>query len=1092
MRPAPFLVLLVVPVVLLAPAARATDDVTPPTLDELVEALVASAPPPGRKDLASTLRPIAVGYALWDTAEARAGYNGRIAGLVLEALAGCPPSPSYTELEQDENTTPLREAEPGGAESLENPIYPFLFTAEFSRFSYTGPGNDFDLAFNAPGSDAIDFFASQNTVFSPHDACAAGFGSGVSPYGFPTLKGPIAALAQARGLTWTQNVGFANNFAFPTGHHEFALGHPMITKHALVPPLDLPGYDHGHSPDPLDPRQYQVVPLPWDLLYLGGVTPGEVPESFFNIPMNLVHPEVASMLKTSIRQAVQAAFPYDAGLRYNTIAGEFFVAWKRNRGFDGGVFGPPVDCDGAIDETNYFPCLANTDYSDHSYAHFRRWLAERYGDPQALADAWGWPAIGSCADVSSCAAIDPLAAEAAGADLQAVYDDWKAFQEHQEVEARAFQYRAAEEVRPQGDHFTLEHDVQGFDLGALRSDGVASGNWYADNATRLATMTPMKKRALHAATYGESLNFPVFGMPRDLDFLDPFVPCEEVPEGGNVPDTFLPPCWDEAFSRRTLHEFLALGVDSLGLAYWENVANWTLDNGSESGLASTTAGDGGTPTDGVPIDADVARWTIRNGFLGVAGSGNLAQVLAQEAALWRTRRAFMGPWRSPMLVAIGAAASDDTGGAGTTPYVPLPVDAGGVPLGEGPTGMTDWVVELLGRQQVHYAPYHADDALDDLWAPRERELFFTPFDPALTEDALAEQRARTAALGLDLLAFTDVPTLERMLDDGLEFELLFTFPFVDGPLVHVLLDTSGPIQDLWAFPMDTPAAIQAIQVGLEGNLVAALEGTLSRALRPVTARVPGTNDLVDTVDLTVAHDGLNLLVHASTTERAAGVPQTFELAVDPSLVVDPVKGHEVEGGATITDLGLADPKGEGLGTRLVFVEADVDTSGITLGEVDAALLDVELDLDAREIEGYDVSAARLLADELAVLRNAQPLRVGKILAGLARLDRMILARYEPLTAEVVCADRSGDPVSGARVQLEFPMQHRARRAAPDTGVGGRSKLDVSPVPGARTWDFVAEVYVEPDPDDGDTHLMAIEVQHPSWASQTSIVVDPGV
>lgn len=126
-----------------------------------------------------------------------------------------------------------------------------------------------------------------------------------------------------------------------------------------------------------------------------------------------------------------------------------------------------------------------------------------------------------------------------------------------------------------------------------------------------------------------------------------------------------------------------------------------------------------------------------------------------------------------------------------------------------------------------------------------------------------------------------------------------------------------------------------------------------------------------------------------------------------------------------------------------------------------------------------------------MIRSSLPLRTSKILAGLTRLDRMLLLRYDAEVAEVVAVD--GEDMPWPAPACSSSSRCSTARAAPrPTRTRADARRWTSTPSWARIWDFVVEDYVVPEPDDGDTHLVAIEVQHGAWASQTAIVVKPGV
>src|SRR5262249_53349281 len=141
-----------------------------------------------------------------------------------------------------------------------------------------------------------------------------------------------------------------------------------------------------------------------------------------------------------------------------------------------------------------------------------------------------------------------------------ILDDWAAFQAEQLRAARVWQYDVAKQAHPGRPMCLYEASPAGADEAALLSDGVSLGTFLPAGTPLGELPSRVKKVALHAATYGESLSFPLFGMKQDsaAGFSG---------GGSDWPTAYLPATFDENHSRRMLHEFLTLGVNAVGLAY---------------------------------------------------------------------------------------------------------------------------------------------------------------------------------------------------------------------------------------------------------------------------------------------------------------------------------------------------------------------------------------------------------------------------------------------------------------------------------------------------------------------------------------------
>lgn len=1092
-----------------APAGAQAGGVEGTALGATVNQLVVLAEPPGKKDLPQVIGPLLFGYALWDTSEERGGYFGAI-GELDDPAAACP-SDAYDVLDSQGQTTPLSE--------IQGTIHEYLFERSWAQFSYVNDSigtltepNDFTDAFGLSG---IRFFAAQNPLFAPLKVQCGTSGSVWAPYDYPGLTGKLVSAtghAALSGVRVAQNIGFANNLAFPAGEYDFNVSFPLMTKHDLVtaPPFSDPA---AHSPDPFDPRQPFVVQLPlWGPLWLADAPPsGSPPSSYAQVVMNLVHPEVAALVRASIEQRVDPA-NYATGLpAYYVVGGEFVIAGPPNLDEAGNFAEVPAPVAPPLTPDTYLNHLPDTDYSDHSYGHFRKWLARHYpGDAthtpaEQLAAAWGWPALASCPNLESCTTIDPIAAAGNGgtppaSNLQAVFDDWTAFQDDQTVDALDFQYRVAKSALP-GEPtpmacdspssigepppmMTLQFSITGAERGARHSDGLAFGNWYADNDRRLDLLTPMKLRALHAVTTGEPLTFPFFGMPRD-EMLHPpaSISCENpfIGHDPEAPYTFRVPCWDYEFSNRTLREMIALGLDSLGLAYWEAPTIWAVQPGNYKLPPPPPPP---PPLTNVPPVFDPGAFTIHGGSFG-GSDGNIAETMAAEVSGLETSRAFMTPWRSPLLVYVGGAAKKATDGSEDKPYH------------EGPT--LD-VINVLCRGQAQFAPYSDLEALDDLWVAAQRKILLVPFVPQLDASdvsACLESAKEHGWLVIVLSTFVQ--------PNGKDVLSIVPAPLSPPVALLALADAGGLFAQILKF--ETPVggspvpwfivAVPAAKLpgalsffDTNSALAAGLDSLVTRPIRPVLAvpttlpcpSNPGATS-VSGIDLNVMTDGINLLVSVA---NVSGMPQCFDLKVDPRLHNAVVTEHVLDGGPFI-DVGLFDA--DALGSVLSYVRAVIPAiAGVTVSEVAVMLDGARSDLEDRCNEGYDTSAAQALVEALDDVIQHDPGSIEKMVAGLVRLERTPLLAFDESTSELWIAHIDGTLVTDADVQVELPLQHHARRSGFTAGPTGSYVLDVTVDPDEEVWDLELEDYVIPMQVSGK-HLVEIHAQDHTTGTHSVLLVD---
>jgi len=977
-------------------------------------------------------------------------------------------------------------------------------------------------------------------------------------YTFPSLEGTLAPAAAAFGLAVVQDVGFANNFVFPVGTYDFNVEHGIVTKYDKSTSYgwDPDVFDPDVRSPVLAgdwPRQVQFAKTPWYPFFedVAGIDDSTSP--FVHASSSIMHPDVARAVRLDVARRVSLLSSGLVGqlAPYYVVSGEYFThsrAYQNEHGaglvcckdLQGNdiVAGGPVECacvdelgelvpcDGSefddtkgkcetlralceegVEAASYFDCMPNVDYSAESYEHFRRWLEDGF-DIAELRDRWGLD-LPNCDDIASCELVDPLllsfsqgnaetAAEnaPAEAELDRIRADWRSFQDHQRGEAERHQYRAAKSVSPFAPMLTLSFDVPSQERAAIESDGVALGNWYQNNETRLDVHTPMKRRALHLQTYGRPVTFPLFGMPRDFAYLG-YVedlgvnPC--FTPVANAPNTFQPPCWDYSFTLRVMRELLLLGTDSIGLTYWENVTGWT----SSTDTFLPAAPDPPPPLP--PADVDIeepldfellnaARFTIRGGrflppsanpSLPPAGSQddllNMAEKMALEAAAWREELSFMTPWRSALLVHLGPDATNETSGNETGVYL---------------KGTMSTVVDTLARDQVQFAPFTDDRALDDPWVTDQRVGLLSVF--AEPDDGLADAYLVLAEERLwSLLVLADVDAIEALhqeLDGDPDYDA--------GPLGRIA-DPNAPPGSMmfegspssvvldWAFLGFDKTQATANRMYLEAELLDLLSMLAEeRELRPVTVRTEG-GELASDVDLTLMSDGLSLLMAvASVREESGG--QTVVLEVDPALPIpEGTTGWTFVGGSTVQNLGAEDWVGkklgsdqftvepQGLGSVIRYTRAGLDAAQVPTPDLYDAVTCVGEALEARAAEGFDVDAARWIVERLEAFVEAHPLGsrdppLEKLLAGLLRLWRMPLLRITEANENDVTlrvATILGETRDDVTVTRVYPLQNHARLTggvellpAGDYSVPAQLPAELTDEP---VWDFESLAYETP-------------------------------
>jgi hypothetical protein len=1018
-----FAAVLVLPCILLAMPRAAAQ--APKTVPALIESMLPAAQLPGNKDVPANLDVFRLGWALWDTGELCAGYNGAVAELIKTATTpGLEPSRIYTQVDAQVPCSLPYLAAGGGVHPELQAFFDVVLDSEFSRFDLPG---DLPAALGTPG---INLLSVQDTVFSPVRDAQTG---AVTTWDYPGLSEIVSHFPPPGawpGLRLIQNIGFANNPGFPVGDYDWAFEHPLISKPGS--PEAVTGSDAFTA--------WVQSDLVDDIVSDGSLVDGGVIDKLlYFAPMSMLYPDVAALLAQSIQERV-ALFP-DALIDYYSVGGEFWFAapieantWPGCTPVDA-----PCDDDSQLPPAlSYYCHLTNCDYSGHSLAHFRSWLADRYGTMAALQAAWNAKIPGGCATIVGCAAVSPLQAVlypplgAGPVSWKVIHDDWVAFQAAQLRAARVWQYGVAKASAPDRSMNLYEGDPAGADEAAQLSDGVSLGTFLPATTPLGELPSRVKEIALHGAAYGESVSFPLFGMKQDVA-AGPSGPPQD------WPTAWLPGTFHEDHARRTLDEFLTLGVHSVGLAYFEAIANWNIKDGLFTHDCPALPG---------PQDL------------------NMAQCLGAEVDALQDRLAFMAPWRSPLLLHTGTWASNESGADINDYYASPPIST---------------LLSTLADEQVQWAPFAQVDGLDDLWLPATREVLMVAFLPELDAAAVAYDRVWAATHGLHLVLLMDSAKEAQLGLQGcytLEapaggFHLtLLPVPqqaACASPLVHAAFVVEGAAADV-----TSGALRQAIELA---DLLA------TRPLRPVRAESsPGV--LAHGVDVSVASDGMNLLVCATNT---LPMPQTFALV--PALPEPTFKWTFPEGSAPPVPLAQSE-------ALLRYARAAIPANAISslpqaLDQAVAGAVQAVLDLGTIA-PTYDVRAAQQLLLRLQQLNShTQP---EKVLAGLLRLRRMPFVRAEAagpglLKVSVVGLDRT--PVEGAHVQLEFVLQEHARRdgitltaSAPGDPLAGTVTLSIAP-PAVAPWDFIQAGKVMPS-----ENLIEVQAQHPAFFSQGSTLYVP--
>lgn len=986
------------------------------TVAELITNHVDDAALPGSKDTHDLVRKSRFGYASWYSGELETGYPHEVSELA--DMANYPP-PGLELLPSANNIY-------GWLDPPFNTIPNQAFFVAWKWIMYRpDPGVvplDSELEVPADITDAfppnVEFWAAQNTVLSPIESS----GSWAQPSYMQLEAWQDAA---PPGVTFTQNIGFANQFNFATG--EFQLNHQSAM-------LDFEG----------QPFWFDIAPV-----------------SYKRFVMSLEEDPVAQLTADSIEARVGAL---DADrMEYFTVSGEMQMSLALKN--------PVCDClDEALpcDVDAYEECLENLariDYSAGSILHFQHWLERKYGSPatMALPENWDWPWLVSpsgCSSIIACPSVDPLNVVQLPAgdlpDLRAVLEDWLEFKDDQFFgDAYSWQYRVAKAAalgHPDPDYhdtpcYTLYTNALGVDRGCLFSDGVGVNAWLSNNeAWTLGDPfpSPMKKLLLHGVSFGEALNLPFFGFPRvcEVPGADPCVPisCPATPEDFGAPE------FDELACYSLFREFMALGMKSVGFAYFEHFTDWNIRDGV------------------FPAEA-ICDWPNSNG-------PNLLEVMADEAADAAFERAFATPWRAPILVHTGNDADVGKTNAPTKLYR---------------TGPTADLIRTLSSRHLSFSLFSLLDGFDDLWLPSARDLLvFSYPSPEEVADVLARGSQSSASSDppslLIMTGAASVPEFQAQLAPS---QLIGgALPFPGGWVQFLDLNGDGglPLELLWlSDDNDSPASMDLLFTALE-----LLSLWFESARRPVHLT---SLDDISHIDVTTASDGLNFFVSLTNGGTTSA---NMTVTMDPDAVPGIPSYTSIPSGAVNLSAGES---------TTLFFRADVPhIDDPTDADWTQAIADAKTALTMLPTTVGTKTADEIIAQLENIDANAPAnIKEEKILAGLLRLERMLFVGASqatdtggqaiPYHLDVEVRDLHGT-VAGATAQAEWIYQDRTRSPFETSTAQGIEDWDVTPLAENDGWDFIDKQY-QGLFDSGGAPRVAVEVQvqHPSYHSQAATVVE---
>jgi hypothetical protein len=809
----------------------------------------------------------------------------------------------------------------------------------------------------------------------------------------------------------TQNIGFANNQALGTGEYDFNFEHPLIWGPVVL--------DTGSSPAHSPFLGRQLADLVDD--YADPDHVGDLVDSYWfrHYPMNMAFPEVSELLAASIKERVTV---YDDKLiDFNSIGGEFYLQLPtqvkiKDLGIDPAHLAKCTGSSGvcmAQVKTHYLACLSVTDYSAPSLRNFRYWLQFRRDEPydtiDDLKEAWNTNSTFTCTgSVVDCTMINPAfapdfidwetAPEYGG--LQVVLNDWLAFQEEQFRDAQFYQYTIAKAFNPQVPAYNLVHSERG----TLDSDGFSSNFWYGPEVLADEDRTSfLKLAALRGASYGESVNFPLFVMPSE-----PAMPgCEIDDHEADWPTDFRSKCYDTDQAIRTLNEMLTVGVDSVGFAYFENGFNLNLSNQQF-----------GSPP--VPfLEAMISR---------------------TEEQL--EERLFMTPWRSPLLVHVDADKLQD---ASTKTVL-------------------DTLSEQQVQFAPFTLP-EAVETLDDLWLTSARKVLLLPF-VKLDQAKLHKYQQWALDHEWDLVVMTDLTTAGTLGIDPSEDVCDFSnfnnvYPwFVDVDITYDDLncESGEPRHRLCIFggaPTPVPSVVRAALEEIIPWIESETDGVASRPVRayPTTDPTPPEElEAFEDIDLTVSCDGINYLVAATNVGTSS---RDVRLRVETLYDSGTGFGPDAAAYQMVTLPTLA--AGESV---LQYIPRDFPDDDL-IDDLDAAVTAAVADVAALDPD-FDTRAAKSLLKLFPLLDSME--HPEKVLAGLLRLERMTFLEFSAtgttgsIEARTLHAD-SAVPGMGAvvraKTQAEFALHRHARRAYQTSTTGFLTSIDLLPPTDAKTWDFGA-------------------------------------
>ncbi len=1085
----------------------------------LLNTLAPDAFPPGEKDTSDTLGNLRIGWGLWDGGAGEKGYFHCVARMddtekefYLEQHLWAADDPCSGVAEKD---FPLAEFSPMPAD-LAADYAPEVYDRCYIKFSLDENDPDcMNCCTAEPCSDLdeieactpnANFFTHQQSVFSPRVTDVENDPENVAGFwfdGYDELESLVNATVAIPGkdYLYARNIGFAGQPGFAGGEFNFNYQNSLVAKSTAC---------GGSYTDCLERFPVEYLHR---LGKLSSTVPPTVPV-FWARSGSMLPADAATLLWRNIEELLSV--PSLLPPTYYMVGGEFSIAsslaLQPAFGLEGVIFPPgcelelpcpppedpqPLGCDCSTisSREEFLRCLPSTDYSDESMLHFRCWLEEKYTSFGTLAAAWGNPAPHACAgSFSDFENVDPLRPPIG--DYQAIYDDWMEFQEEQYwVEAFGFQYNAAKLTDPDGRMYHFHHRAKGMELAALLSDGSASIDFYqdigpGDSDPRNLALTSMKRTTLHGLSYGESINFPLFELLPIFDQMPPngipwASPCEGVaPEGFDTPYHY------DLFAERTYAEFLMLGIDSWGVSYWEDY------------------GFGDRYSDSIKY---VRRF-----------SDNAKEI--------RSERAFMSPWRSPLIVHTGERFVQDH------KIREMP----GLDDKESLKRYDDLneVLEELSVSQAQFSCFGESLGFEDLWLTSSRELLLSPFVPDLDadliqtyvdeaehhgwrvviytdEDTFDPASSPPPCLGASPVASYDVPTDACNPGAGSTSVSVSTAP---GDVYELLDSSSAVIGRVFVF-QDPATALPY----LEQEMLAQLEAEICTSIRPIRAIESSPSSPPALLAVTVMTDGINLMASIASTESN---PTTvdYEWVIDPSLpgtyVESPLFGSF---DVTVPDPECVEPDDATLSDSALT--HDHDDGALVPGEVEGTFFrrnisglselseeltctvdDFEDLIEAEEakVMGFvDTSACRSILDELdhiQVNETDSDIRNSKILAGLLRAYRTSLIRYFPNRGDlVVVTNIAGDPIEDAILQVEHSLFHHRRTdlASPlQTNALGRATVNPNPPAGSKVWDFrIADPHAFPEPVSGYTttpwgegedprFMFEIHALHPDYQTQS--------